>query len=313
VRAHFNFSAASEDHRDVLARKPAAVIVSTPHHLHYAQTCDVLAAGAHVLVEKPMTLDPGEAWDLVRRARAAKRHLLVANGYHYLPGVDELRAMICDGAVGRIEHVMTSFISATRAVFDGAEGMKRWQTTFFRPDRATWQAPEQGGGFAYGQHSHSIALALWLTGLVPRRISAQSWGPGDVDLVSAAALACDGGATIALSGAAAMPEGERALMRIFIAGSEGVFDIAFDRDEAELRRHDGTRRRLAIAPGQWNYHCEGPPLALVDLAQGGGRNRSPGEIGAATVAVISALLASARARGGPRDIDIPADHGLNQI
>ena len=293
VRAHFGFPFASEDYRAILARRPDAVVISTPHHLHYEQACAAIAAGCHVLVEKPMTLDPEQSWDLVARAKAAGRHLVVANGYHYLPHLDSIREALASGAVGSIEHVLFTFVSATRAVFEGDVGMKRWQTTFFRPDVSTWQAPGQGGGFAYGQLSHSIAMMLLLTGLEPVAVSGRTFSKNGVDLCDAGVVRFASGAVAAFSGAAATPEGERGMLRFVITGSEGVMELEFDRDRAVLRRLDGGRRSWDIAPGEWVYGCEGPVNALVDLALGTGVNRSPGELGASTVAMIAALLASA--------------------
>lgn len=293
VRAHFGFPFASEDYREILARRPDAVVISTPHHLHYEQACAAIAAGCHVLVEKPMTLDPAQAWDLVARANAAGRHLVVANGYHYLPHLDSIREALAEGAVGTIEHVLCTFVSATRAVFEGDVGMKRWETTFFRPDVSTWQSPGQGGGFAYGQLSHSIAMLLLLTGLDPVAVLGRTFSKNGVDLCDAAVVRFASGAVAALSGAAATPEGERGMLRFVITGSEGVMELEFDRDRAVLRRLDGGRRTWDVAPGAWVYGCAGPVNALVDLALGHGINRSPGTIGAATVATIAALLASA--------------------
>ena len=85
VRNHFGFAFASEDHRAVLARRPDIVVVASPHQLHYDHVRDALEAGAHVLCEKPMTVDPAHAQDLVARAGRLNRHLLIANGYQYLP------------------------------------------------------------------------------------------------------------------------------------------------------------------------------------------------------------------------------------
>lgn len=306
VRDHFGFAFGSEDYRALLARRPRAVIVSTPHHLHYAQTRDAIAAGAHVMCEKPMTLRASEAWDLVARARQAGVQLLIANGHQYLPGVSEVRRMIRDGAVGRVEHILCTFVTCTRNVFSGDVGLKSWKTTFFPPDHhSTWQDPAHGGGFAYGQLSHSIAMMLWLTGLKPTAISAHCWGTGGVDLVNAGALRFEGGAVASLSGAAAMPEGQRPFLRLVITGDQGVLDIAFDQDHCELRRNDGANRKLAIAPGQWSYRCDGPVNALVDLACGRGENCSPGEVGAATVAIIEAMLRSSKAEGRSERVEIP--------
>lgn len=306
VRAHFGFAFAAQDHREVLARKPDAVIVASPHQLHYRHTVDALAAGAHVLCEKPMTLDPAEAWDLVARARQAGRQLLIANGHHWLPRLTELRDILRSGVLGRLEHVNCSFVSCTRNVFEGEVGLGSWRTTFFRPDVATWQSPAQGGGFAYGQLSHSIALMLWLTGLTPKRISALTFGTGAVDLCDAASLLFDGGAVGSISGSAAMPEGTRPLLRVTVTGMRGVMMIDIDRDVAELRLTDGTMRRIEVAPGAWRYDCVGPVQALVDLAQGRGENLAPGEMGAATTAVIAAMLDSARAGGASREVLVRA-------
>ncbi len=302
VQSHFGFAFASERYQDVLARRPDIVVVATPHQMHYEQAKAALEAGAHVLCEKPMTLDPAEAWELVRIARERNLHLLVANGYQYLPQVDALRQRIADGAIGSIEHVMASFISATRDVFHGDRGLNQWKTTFFRPDKATWQSPDQGGGFAYGQMSHCLALMLFLTGLSPHSVSAQTFGLDAVDLANAGVIKFSNGAVASVSGAAAMPQGNKGLMRLFIAGSDGMLTAEFDRDWCEIRRNDGAVERLELAAGDWAYNCLGPVNALVDLALGQGSNLAPGHIGAATTATIAAMLASARAGGTPQPV-----------
>lgn len=297
VRAHFGFAFASEDYRELLARKPHVVAVASPHAMHFEHCMAALAAGAHVLCEKPMTLDPAQAWTLEATARNAGLGLVLANGYHYLPGLTQVRQALFDGAVGCIEHVSSSFVSATRAVFEGDVGLARWNTHFFRPSRSTWQDPDNGGGFAYGQLSHSVALTLWLTGLTARAVSAHNYCVDGNDLCNAASLLCRDGAVVSLSGAAAMPEGQRALLRLLVTGTDGVMEIELDRDRAVLHRHDGANRDFGIMPGQWAYHCEGPVHALVDLALGRGVNLTPGSIGAATVAVIAALQASSKHAG----------------
>lgn len=302
VRAHFGFAFASEDAYNVLARRPDIVVIAAPHHLHYPLARSALEGGAHVLCEKPMTLDPAEAWDLVRIAERQGRHLLVANGYQYLPQVDALRRRIADGVIGDIEHVMASFISVTRDVFHGDAGLNQWKTTFFRPAKSTWQDPAQGGGFAYGQMSHCLALMYFLTGLPPVTVSAHTFGLTDVDLADAGAIRLSNGAVASVSGAAAMPQGNRGLMRLFIAGSEGVVIAEFDRDFCEIRRNDGSVERLDIPVGDWVYKCDGPVNALVDLALGQGANLSPGRVGAETTATIAGMLASSRAGGAPQPV-----------
>ncbi len=299
VKQTFGFAFVTQDHRAALARKPDIAVIASPHHLHFEHAMAALEAGAHVLVEKPMTLDPDEAWALAARARALGRHLVVANGYHYLPHLPAVRGMIAGGRLGPIEHVACTFVSATRPVFEGGAGFKRWSESFFRPDRSTWQDPARGGGFAFGQLSHSIALTLWLTGLEPVSAAARTFAPAGVDLADAATLLFAGGAVGSLSGAAGMPEGRRGMLRIAIVGHDGLMEIELDRDRCVWCLNDGTEGSLDIVPGEWTYHCRGPVHALVDLALGRGENLSPGEIGASAVATIRALLDSAASEGAP--------------
>jgi len=301
VRTHFGFAFASEDVSKILARRPDIVIVASPHRLHHAHVAAALQAGAHVLCEKPMTVDPAEAWDLVARARRHGRHLLIANGYQYLPHLPAIRRRLAEGVIGKIEHMTCTFVSATRPVFEGTTGFARWQTSFFRPDLMTWQDPANGGGFAYGQMSHSIALLLWLTGLRPESVAARSYGTSDVDLADAATVGFAGGAVAAIGGSAGMPEGRRALLRLILAGSAGMMTIEMDRDEAWILTQEGIER-LPIMAGDWAYNCVGPVDALVELASGRGENRAPGEIGAATVEILAAMLRSSRAGGAVQAI-----------
>jgi predicted dehydrogenase len=152
--------------------------------------------------------------------------------------------------------------------------------------------------------SHAIALMCWITGLLPHTVAGLAYRRDVVDLCNSASLAFASGAIGSLSGAAAMPQGHRGLMRIFAAGSDGMLTAEFDRDWCEIRRDDGAIRRLDILPGEWVYNCKGPVEALIELARGGpaSLNRSPGEIGATTVGVIAALLESAAAGGAPRPV-----------
>jgi len=297
VRSHFGFAFASQDYREVLARKPQAVIVASPHALHYEHARAALEAGAHVLCEKPMTLDPVEAWDLVARAEQLGRHLLIANGFNYLPHLEKVRAWLAEGEIGAIEQVSCQFSSATRPVFSGEVGFERWRRAFFRPSRSTWQDPEGGGGFAYGQLSHSAALMFWITGLRAVEVSARSFPRVGIDLYDAAIIGFDNGAIGSFYGGASVPEGGRARLRLSIGGEKGIIDLDIDLDRCVMHLEGRKARRLSVKSGEWSYSCVGPVDALVDLARGKGVNRSPAEVGAKTVELIAALQRSARTGG----------------
>ena len=68
------------DYREILARKDVdAVVVATPTSTHHAIVKDALAAGRHVLCEKPLTSASAGAWELVKMAESAGRVLMVGH------------------------------------------------------------------------------------------------------------------------------------------------------------------------------------------------------------------------------------------
>src|SRR5437763_11215319 len=66
VKDDWGFEVGSEDYRDVIAAGIDICVVASPTAFHYEHAKAALEAGAHVLVEKPVTIDPLEAWELVR-------------------------------------------------------------------------------------------------------------------------------------------------------------------------------------------------------------------------------------------------------
>jgi predicted dehydrogenase len=240
-----------------------------------------------------MCLHPREAWDLVEIARQAGRHLVVSHGWHYKPGLARARDLIA--RVGRIEHVVCHMASFTRTVFDGDGSVAAWRATAIQPQAATWQNPDAGGGYAYGQLSHALGLLYWLTDLRASAVQAMTWNnSAGVDLHDAATVTFANGATGVLSGSCGVPPGHGFELEIRVYGSEGAVTLDIERETLTLKLADGVRETADAAPGAWKYSCEGPPNALVDLALGHGHNESDGALGARTVETLHALVSSAR-------------------
>lgn len=77
-----------------LLKEVAAVSVAVPTSDHYAVTKTCLAAGVHVLVEKPIAVEPQDAQDLVRLARQAARVLQVGHVERFNPALAALRSLV---------------------------------------------------------------------------------------------------------------------------------------------------------------------------------------------------------------------------
>ena len=302
IAEEFGFAFATEDWREVLDRDIDVAVISSPHNLHYEQAKAFLQKGCHVLVEKPMCLDPHEAWDLVQLARETKRELMVAYGWNYKPGLDQMRDMVTK--IGEIEHVVCHMASFTRSIFSGGE-LAKWRHVAIQPERSTWEAPEQGGGYAYGQLSHALGILYWLTDLRCASVRSMLFeAPSTIDLHDAAAIRFANGATGVLSGSCGVPHGHGFEVDLRIYGTHGSVLLDIETERLVLKLPDGEERVAKVPQGAWSYSCEGPADRLVDIALGLGRNESPGEVGARAVETLYALVQSGKSDGEEQTIDL---------
>jgi predicted dehydrogenase len=90
----------------VTARDVDAVVVATPNALHHPQALAALAAGKHVLVDKPMAMSVAQAREIADAAATAGRTLLVGHMWRYRDEVVAARDAIAAGAVGTPVHTI---------------------------------------------------------------------------------------------------------------------------------------------------------------------------------------------------------------
>jgi predicted dehydrogenase len=77
-----------------------AVVIGTPNAWHHRQTMAAIAAGKHVLVEKPIAMNMSEAREMADAARGAGLTLLVGHMWRYRDEVVDVRTRILSGAIG---------------------------------------------------------------------------------------------------------------------------------------------------------------------------------------------------------------------
>lgn len=82
-----------------------AVLIATPPSTHYALARQVLAAGKHCWVEKPLAMRAAEARELVDTARARRLTLFVDETFLYDPLVQRAKTWIDCGRLGRVYHL----------------------------------------------------------------------------------------------------------------------------------------------------------------------------------------------------------------
>jgi UDP-N-acetyl-2-amino-2-deoxyglucuronate dehydrogenase len=147
------------DHRAMLAElHPDLAVICTPHPSHAALALDCFAAGAHVLVEKPIAVSVGEADQMLAAAEAAGRTLAVSFQQRFRPEVEQAKAMIASGELGPLVRVLCVEPWFRSAAYYRSAG---W--------RGTWAG--EGGGVLMNQAPHTLDLLCYLAGR-PARV----WG-----------------------------------------------------------------------------------------------------------------------------------------
>jgi predicted dehydrogenase len=301
IRDRFGFARSTTDWHDVIAESPDIIIVASPVALHHEQAKAALEAGAHVLCEKPFTIDPADAWDLVDTARRMDRGLVVAYGWNYRPMIVRATELMQeDSGIGEIEHLTIHMSSHTRALLSGT-GAYPASAPEAVPEQGTWIDPTlSGGGYGQAQLTHALGISLSLAPeLRGQEVFAFMSSPMDapVELHDAISARFTNGAIGAIGGGSEHhgPDNERHKVEIRMIGSEGNFSISLDREFVWRYRGPTDSVMPSVEPGDGAYDCVGPVHAIVALAKGDPSvaNRSPGELGARTVEILEAAYRSA--------------------
>jgi predicted dehydrogenase len=83
---------------------PDVVVITSPPPLHHEHVTLALDRGAHIILEKPITLNVAEAEAIGEAADRAGRMIHVCHQLRYGPGIDELRAILSGQAVA-LTHI----------------------------------------------------------------------------------------------------------------------------------------------------------------------------------------------------------------
>ena len=85
------------------------VYIALPNHLHLEWTCRAAAAGKHVLCEKPLAMNSGEASQAIAAAERSQVFLLEGFMYRTHPQIAELVRLLEAGAIGEVRVLEASF------------------------------------------------------------------------------------------------------------------------------------------------------------------------------------------------------------
>jgi xylose dehydrogenase (NAD/NADP) len=252
-----------------------AVYIPLPNTDHVPWTLAAIAAGKHVLCEKPLALEPSDV-DRIAAAAAGAR-VVVEEGFMYRhePLTGRVVSLIADGAIGSLRAIVSGFTFA------------------LEPGANIRLQPSLGGGALWDVGSYPVTYAQLIAGQEPKMVfGTAQWHPSGVDEEFMGLLRFGHGATANIYG------GFRAAYRTWleILGSDGALTVPNPfrpgpLETLELERN-GTIEPIPVLGSPEIFvreieHFEARVLdgapAVVSLAES-----------RRTAATLSALYASAR-------------------
>jgi len=283
-----------------------AVLVATPHYDHTAAGIAALAAGLHVLVEKPISVHAADAARLIAAHRNPRQVFAAMFNQRTDPFYQAIRRLVRKGELGEVRRVDWTITDWFRTEAYYRSGS--W--------RATWAG--EGGGVLLNQCPHNLDLLQWICGQ-PQRVRAfcrfGRYHDIEVEDDVTAVLEFAGGATGVFITSTGEAPGTN---RLEIAGERGrlVYEgdrIRFFRNAAPMSEFsrgaaDGfARPAMAEVPvaaaghgGQHNEILANFADAIID----GAPLTAPAAEGAASVELANAMLLSTWL---DRVIELPLD------
>lgn len=183
-----------------------AIYNPLPNSMHADWSIRAVAAGKHVLCEKPLAMSVNEARAMFAAAAKHGRHLVEAYPYRSQPQTLKLAELIKGGAIGKVQLIRSSF----GVYFEDVTNIR------LRPD--------VGGGSLLDAGSYSVSLALLVAGAAPTRVHAvQKLASTGVDISMVATLEFASGILAQVSSSFATSYHRHAL----ISGDNGSIETAY--------------------------------------------------------------------------------------
>ncbi len=256
-----------------------AVSVCVPHSLHREVALAAIAAGKHVLLEKPMALSVAECDEIIALAARAGVRVGVSHNQLFYPPHIRARSLLCSGALGR------PLLLRMRLGIGG-------KFTGWRADPAL-----SGGGLLFDAGVHRFYMARALCGEV-REIAAMADAPRERgEDLAVVLLRFESGALGVIEANYHCPPGAfddaieicASAGMLYLSGCEADFE-GF-RTGPALRRYDGAWHEEHVAPGSWEESVYASVQAFARALVQGTPPPVDGREGRAVVELIERVYA----------------------
>lgn len=206
-----------------------AVVLATPHSVHYHQILAVAAAGKAVFCEKPLTLRKAEAERAIQACREAGVVLGVGTDKRFFPSLHELIRLATSGEIGKVIHLEAHFSNEVAGSF------AEWR----------YSSEESPAGGMTGTGIHILDALIAMAGPVKRVqaiLLSHKPPPDPLDSLSVLLEFASG-----VSGTLAAVRSTPNFLRVHAFGRHASVE-ALGLTELVLRRSGAEPRRLTFPP-----------------------------------------------------------------
>ncbi len=272
-----------DDYKAMLAAvKPDAVLISTPHTLHFEQIMYSLDAGCHVHTEKPMVCTVDHARKVIEKVKETGKHLMLSYQRHFQPAYMYCREVVQSGELGKVNFVT-------------AHQCQNW----YRGTSGKWRQvlALSGGGQLNDSGSHLLDIMLWILEASPREVFAMmEYYDSEVDIMSALTIKFDNGALCNISIVGHAVGGMHEDFTIWMEGG-----TIFVRD-GKISVEKQGEKMTQVTPDQLPKGGE-KDRAFLDLIQGKADNRVDASNGLRVIQLSEAAWKSAET-GKPVTVEL---------
>ena len=256
----------STDYNDVLNSDVEAVSICTSNETHYEVCKAALEAKKHVLVEKPLTLQPKKAYELVDIAQQSNRLLAVGHLFRYNNAINEVKKLVENKFFGDLYYLRLQWTI-------------QWMPQIY---------PDKQLDIIVDMMPHLYDIMNYLTGLWPKKITCFGKAFIKKDLEDTAFIICEFPNNLMTHSEISwtLPEKVR---EVDIIGQKAAAKIQAVSQKVAVFEGSNEGRELDI---QENNTLGDELRHFIDAVKNGKTVTNDGEIGAKTVELVEATRKS---------------------
>ncbi len=283
-----------------------AVTNVTPDAAHYATTMPVLAAGKHILCEKPLSTNEAQASEMAEAAAKAGVINMVNLSYRNGAALQEAAKMVRAGAIGEIRHFEASYLQSwlTQPAWGPWDKESQW----------LWRLSTKHGskGVLGDVGIHILDYATFIAGQSVQEVSCRlatfHKAPGDQigeypldanDSATMQVVLANG--ALGVVTATRFASGHLNDLRLGIFGTKGGLEVTYENNVSRLRACLSPHLEKA----EW-HEVDAPVLGTIyERFIGAIRGENPAEPDFARGALLQKMLDRAEQSAGQRGLSLP--------